>query len=151
MLLTSPEFAGNDVLRTDCSRARVVRPPVEPVAAVARFGKVGCHLNQWAGSIAQMYKWCFFSLVQYSFIIYADLDVELLRPEQPPSSVAERWRSTAHLPTYPTTREHAGNVRRRFRIPLQRWTVELGADNSRAIPAGRHLDAECDVGRLLRL
>jgi len=41
-----------------------------------------------------MYKWWVVSLVEYSLVILADLDVQLLRPEQPVALVTERWRRT---------------------------------------------------------
>ena len=41
-----------------------------------------------------LYKWWVASLVEYSLVILADLDVQLLRPEQPVVAVAERWRRT---------------------------------------------------------
>ena len=39
-----------------------------------------------------LFKWHFFSLVEYSLVLFADLDVQLLRPEQPLGYVAGRWR-----------------------------------------------------------
>ena len=52
--------------------------------------------------LQNMYKWLVFGLVQYQLIIYADLDVELLRPEQSPCVVGERWRSTFHVAAPPS-------------------------------------------------
>jgi len=52
--------------------------------------------------LQNMYKWLVFGLVQYQLIIYADLDVELLRPEQSPRVVGERWRSTFHVAAPPS-------------------------------------------------
>jgi hypothetical protein len=51
----------------------------------------GCR-NKWQATC--MYKWWTISLVEYSLVILADLDVQLLRPEQPIAVVTERWRRT---------------------------------------------------------
>lgn len=51
----------------------------------------GCR-NKWQATC--MYKWWVVSLVEYSLVILADLDVQLLRPEQPVALVTERWRQT---------------------------------------------------------
>ena len=51
----------------------------------------GCR-NKWQTTC--LYKWWVVSLVEYSLVILADLDVQLLRPEQPLHLVTERWRRT---------------------------------------------------------
>ena len=44
-----------------------------------------------------LYKWWAASLTQYRLILFSDLDVQLLRPEQPLSRIAQRWRETWQL------------------------------------------------------
>lgn len=93
---------GDDVVKSDCPQLQVVRPDAALLDAVKRFATIGCKKGSWAGGLVNMYKWLVFGLVQYQFIIYADIDVELLRPEQPASVVGERWRSTFHFAAPPS-------------------------------------------------
>lgn len=92
---------GDDVVRSDCPQLQVIRPDAALLTAVHRFATIGCR-GRWAGGLQNMYKWLVFGLVQYQLIIYADLDVELLRPEQPPGMVGERWRRTFHVAAPPS-------------------------------------------------
>ena len=94
---------GDDVVRSDCPQLQVIRPDSLLRNAVKRFATIGCR-GRWAGGLQNMYKWLVFGLVQYQLIIYADLDVELLRPEQPVSVVGERWRNTFHAAAPPSRR-----------------------------------------------
>lgn len=91
IVLTSSK--GDDVIASDCPELKVLRPDAVLFAAVQRFATIGCR-DRWAGGLQNMFKWLVFGLVQYELIIYADLDVELLRPEQPVAVVGERWRSS---------------------------------------------------------
>ena len=48
-----------------------------------------------SAGVAMLYKWFVVGLSEYELIIFADLDVALLRPEQPADAVRARWRSHA--------------------------------------------------------
>ena len=96
---------GDGVLASDCPRMTVLRPDAALKAAVSRFSKIGCK-ESWAGGLQNMYKWLVFSLVQYQLLVYADLDVELLRPEQPLEVVGARWRNTFHIAAPPNREPH---------------------------------------------
>lgn len=87
-------ISARDVVATDCPQIRL--PPLEaPLrAAVQRFANApdgGCR-DRW--QMTMLYKWWALSLQQYSLVILSDLDVQLLRPEQPMAHVAGRWRDT---------------------------------------------------------
>ena len=87
-------------VESDCPQMRVLEPDAALVAAVQRFGQIGCR-DQFKGGLQNMYKWLVFGLVQYQLIVYADLDVELLRPEQPADVVGRRWRDSLHVAAPP--------------------------------------------------
>lgn len=44
-------------------------------------------------AVQMLFKWHFFSMVEYDLVLFADLDVQLLRPEQPRHFLASRWRT----------------------------------------------------------
>ena len=90
-------------LQTDCGEAQKLEPGPELVEAISAFrrGSGGCQ-DKWGGggkwqgfhTCSFLYKWAMASLVQYTVVVFADLDVQLLRPEQPPAHVEALWRRT---------------------------------------------------------
>lgn len=82
------------VLGTDCPQMQVHAPDARLREATWRYASSphgGCR-TKWQTTC--MYKWWVVSLEEYSLVILADLDVQLLRPEQPVEVVVERWRRT---------------------------------------------------------
>ena len=87
-------FDPSQVLRTDCPQMIVHKlDPIlkEAVTQYVSSPSGGCRAK-WQTTV--LYKWWVASLVDYSLVILADLDVQLLRPEQSVSAVAGRWRRT---------------------------------------------------------
>ena len=87
-------FDPQRVIATDCPQMKIhqLDPALHDAVhqyAGSPFG--GCRAK-WQTTV--LYKWWVASLVEYSLVILADLDVQLLRPEQPPMAVAARWRRT---------------------------------------------------------
>ena len=87
-------FDPRKIVAADCPQMKL--PPLDPnlrdaVRQYASSPTGGCR-SKWQTTV--MYKWWVVSLVEYSIVILADLDVQLLRPEQPIAAVAERWRRT---------------------------------------------------------
>ena len=92
--LMDEEFRPRRVLETDCPQMKihtVDKRLKEAVDAYANSPTGGCRAR-WQTTV--LYKWWAMSLIEYSLIILADLDVQLLRPEQPTSFVAARWKRT---------------------------------------------------------
>ena len=84
----------SSVIASDCPQMKVhsLDPELrEAVHQYANSPQGGCRAK-WQTSV--LYKWWVASLVDYSIVILADLDVQLLRPEQPAAAVAARWRRT---------------------------------------------------------
>ena len=88
-------------LAEDCPNAQVARldPRLQNAASLfARSPTGGCrsitHKRKHVWSAGMLYKWWAVSLTQYTLVLFSDLDVQLLRPEQPQAQVIERWRST---------------------------------------------------------
>ena len=98
LLATDGAFASatsaRRVVQTDCPQMKlhVLDPKLrEATQSYTNRPGGGCR-NKWQATC--MYKWWVVSLVEYSLVILADLDVQLLRPEQPVPLVTERWRQT---------------------------------------------------------
>lgn len=88
------ELDPRTVLAADCPQMKlqVLDPALrEAVSTYANSPTGGCRAK-WQTTV--LYKWWVTSLVEYSIVILADLDVQLLRPEQPTAAVAARWRRT---------------------------------------------------------
>jgi len=85
-----------ETVAEDCPQARLAQLDPRLKRAVEHFStsRTGGCGGVWMSTI--MYKWWAVSLTQYRLVLFADLDVQLLRPEQPLSGVIERWRSTWH-------------------------------------------------------
>ena len=82
------------IVKSDCPQMKLHTLDPRLREATRRYTmnpKGGCR-NKWQATC--MYKWWVVSLVEYSLVILADLDVQLLRPEQPVALVTERWRRT---------------------------------------------------------
>ena len=93
--LSGPAFA-RGVVASDCPQMKLHRLDTRLREATQRYTTKpggGCR-NKWQATC--LYKWWVVSLVEYSLVILADLDVQLLRPEQPVHLVTERWRRTWH-------------------------------------------------------
>ena len=87
-------FDPRSVLASDCPQMKVhaLDPALrQAVNQYASSPSGGCRAK-WQTTV--LYKWWVASLVEYSLVILADLDVQLLRPEQPAVAVAARWRRT---------------------------------------------------------
>lgn len=85
---------GRAIVKSDCPQMKLHTLDPRLREATRRYAsnpKGGCR-NKWQATC--MYKWWVVSLVEYSLVILADLDVQLLRPEQPVALVTERWRRT---------------------------------------------------------
>lgn len=90
----STAFDPRSVLASDCPQMKVHTLDPALRSAVRQYASSplgGCRAK-WQTSV--LYKWWVTSLVEYSLVILADLDVQLLRPEQPAAAVAARWRRT---------------------------------------------------------
>ena len=82
------------IVSADCPQMKVHSLDPRLREATRRYAaspEGGCK-NKW--QMTCLYKWWAVSLVEYSLVILADLDVQLLRPEQPVALVTERWRRT---------------------------------------------------------
>jgi len=76
-------------LRTDCPQLRVARVDERLVRAVDSYvARGGCKI---LNGPHMLYKWWALSLAQYALVVFSDLDVQLLRPEQPAAFVGARW------------------------------------------------------------
>lgn len=93
--LDGPTFA-RSVVKSDCPQMKlqVLDPKLREATRRYASNPAGGCRNKWQATC--LYKWWVVSLVEYSLIILADLDVQLLRPEQPVHLVTERWRRTWH-------------------------------------------------------
>ena len=92
-LNSSPALA-RDVISSDCPQMKLHAVDPKLREATRRYATRpggGCR-NRWQATC--LYKWWVVSLAEYSLVILADLDVQLLRPEQPVALVTERWRRT---------------------------------------------------------
>jgi hypothetical protein len=82
------------IIATDCPQMRIQtldQKLRDAVQAYARSPRGGCR-SKWQTTV--LYKWWVVSLIEYSLVVLADLDVQLLRPEQSVHAVAERWKYT---------------------------------------------------------
>ena len=68
----------------ECPQMRTATIEPRLRAAVAAFSKTGCRVP-WTRLM--MYKWWATSLAPASLVIFADLDLQLLRPDQPSEEV----------------------------------------------------------------
>ena len=87
-------ISAREVVRTDCPQ--LLTPALDPQLrdAVRRFADSptgGCR-SRW--QTRMLYKWWALSLERYALVIVSDLDIQLLRPEQPVAHVEARWSST---------------------------------------------------------
>ena len=103
----APVLAARATLSSDCPAARVYTPEARLRRAVQAFARRGfCRdprserTDRLAESarnfvrvapLPMMFKWWVASLIQYKLVVFADLDVQLLRREQPLASIAARW------------------------------------------------------------
>ena len=78
-------------VQEECPQMHIARVEPRLRAAVAAFSRTGCRVP-WTRLM--MYKWWAASLSHVSIVVFADLDLQLMRPDQPPSEVAARWRQT---------------------------------------------------------
>ena len=77
----------------DCPKMKIWRPEPRLRRAVESFStrKNGGCKGRW--SAGMLYKWWVVSLTDYALVILSDLDVQLLRPDQPSEIVVARWRA----------------------------------------------------------
>jgi len=79
-----------------------------------------------SAGVAMLYKWFVVGLSEYELIIFADLDVTLLRPEQPADAVRARWQSQwSHLSRDATGATTTGTVVLGDRDPLAAFNAGL--------------------------
>ena len=77
---------------TTQGRKKYDLPPCDNAAkTVAKTNRSHCRNFVRVNAAEMLYKWWFASLTSYQLVVYADLDVQLLRPEQPRRSVLSRW------------------------------------------------------------
>ena len=76
---------------SECPQMHIATVDPQLRAAVASFSRTGCRVP-WTRLM--MYKWWAVSLSHVSIVIFADLDLQLMRPDQPSIEVVTRWRQT---------------------------------------------------------
>ena len=96
--------AAQATLLSDCPGIRVHTPDPRLKSTVHAFARRGMCRDLRHGPdrarnfvrvapLPMMFKWWVASLDQYQLIVFADLDVQLLRSEQPLDAIVERWKA----------------------------------------------------------
>ena len=96
----------------------------ERVPSTYQFGGVQFH--------QLLLRWHLFSLTEYALVVYADLDVELVRPEEAAAGealVARRWRHALHEALPPAPPRHPQQQRQRQQRGAPRF-LSVGDEQS---------------------